>query len=81
MEMLIEDATVITMAPAGAAEAILIRDGRIAAVGSSGEVRAAAGPGVARTRHGVGVQESHLAGHRQRTTTCDPHRSFDARGL
>jgi predicted amidohydrolase YtcJ len=50
MEMLIEGATVITMAPAGTAEAILIRDGRIAAVGSSSEVRAVAGPGAVRTR-------------------------------
>ena len=50
MEMLIEGATVITMAPAGTAEAILIRDGRIAAVGSSSEVCAAAGPGAVRTR-------------------------------
>ena len=50
MEMLIEGATVITMAPAGPAEAILIRDGRIAAVGTNDAVRAAAGPGAARTR-------------------------------
>jgi hypothetical protein len=50
MEILIEGATVITMAPAGTAEAILIRDGRIAAVGSTSEVRAAASHGAARTR-------------------------------
>src|ERR1700677_2027335 len=50
MEMLIEGATVITMAPAGPAEAILIRDARIAAVGTNDAVRAAAGPGAARTR-------------------------------
>src|ERR1700677_2729681 len=50
MEMLIEGATVITMAPAGPAEAILIRDGRIAAVGTNDAVRAASVPVAARTR-------------------------------
>ncbi|HMH94060.1 MAG TPA: amidohydrolase family protein, partial [Streptosporangiaceae bacterium] len=46
MELVIEDAVVITMVPgAGAARAMLVRDGRIAAVGDPGEIRAAAGPG------------------------------------
>ncbi|HEY9242975.1 MAG TPA: amidohydrolase [Streptosporangiaceae bacterium] len=45
MELLVEDANVITMA-AGAdpAQSLLVRDGRIAAVGPAGQVRAAAGP-------------------------------------
>ena len=47
MELIIEDATIVTMAPgAGAAtataESMLVRDGRIAAVGPSAQVRAAA---------------------------------------
>ena len=46
MELVIADATVITMAPgSGSARALLVRDGRIAAVGDPGEIRAAAGPG------------------------------------
>ena len=46
MELVIEDAVVVTMAPgAGAARAMLVRDGRIAAVGDRGEIRAAASPG------------------------------------
>jgi predicted amidohydrolase YtcJ len=55
MELLIEDADVITMAAGSAAEpgvaagaeparCLLVRDGRIAAVGPAGLVRAAAGP-------------------------------------
>src|SRR5690349_15843800 len=46
MELLVEDATFVTMAaPAGAAgpaEAMLVRDGRIAAIGPAAQVRAAA---------------------------------------
>jgi predicted amidohydrolase YtcJ len=46
VELIVEDAVVITMAPdAGPAEAMLVRDGRIAAVGPPGAVRAAASPG------------------------------------
>jgi predicted amidohydrolase YtcJ len=46
VELVIEDAVVITMAPgAGTARAMLVRDGRIAAVGGPGAIRAAAGPG------------------------------------
>jgi predicted amidohydrolase YtcJ len=46
VELVIEDAVVVTMAPgAGTARAMLVRDGRIAAVGDPGEIRAAAGPG------------------------------------
>ena len=42
MELIIEDAVIVTMAPgAGPADAMLIRDGRIAAVGQAGTVRAA----------------------------------------
>jgi len=45
MELLVEDANVITMAAeAVPARCLLIRDGRIAAVGPAGPVRAAAGP-------------------------------------
>src|SRR5690242_20975971 len=44
MELLVEDATFVTMAePAGPAEAMLVRDGRIAAIGPAEQVRAAAG--------------------------------------
>ena len=51
MELVIEDAVVVTMAPgAGTARAMLVRDGRIAAVGDPGEIRAAAGPGAAVAR-------------------------------
>ncbi len=49
MELIIEDATIVTMAPgagagagAATAESMLVRDGRIAAVGPSAQVRAAA---------------------------------------
>jgi predicted amidohydrolase YtcJ len=46
VELVIEDAVVITMVPgAGTARAMLVRDGRIAAVGDPGAIRAAAGPG------------------------------------
>ena len=46
MELVIEDAVVVTMAPgAGTARAMLVRDGRIAAVGDPAQIRAAAGPG------------------------------------
>ncbi len=51
MELLIEDADVVTMTPGGAtAGAMLVRDGRIAAVGDPAQVRAAASPGAAVTR-------------------------------
>jgi predicted amidohydrolase YtcJ len=53
VELVIEDAVVVTMSPGGAtARAMLVRDGRIAAVGDPGEVRAAAGPGAAVARLG-----------------------------
>jgi predicted amidohydrolase YtcJ len=47
MELLVEDADIVTMASgaaAGQARSLLVRDGRIAAVGPAGPVRAAAGP-------------------------------------
>jgi predicted amidohydrolase YtcJ len=49
MELLVEDADIVTMAPGpgaatGPARCLLVRDGRIAAVGPAGPVRAAAGP-------------------------------------
>jgi predicted amidohydrolase YtcJ len=45
VELVIEDAVVVTMAQgARTARAMLVRDGRIAAVGDPGEIRAAAGP-------------------------------------
>ena len=52
MELIVEDAVTVTMAaatgpagPAGPARAMLVRDGRIAAAGQPGEIRAAATPG------------------------------------
>jgi hypothetical protein len=46
MELIIQDALVITMAPgAEPARALLVRDGRLAATGTADQVRAAAGPG------------------------------------
>jgi predicted amidohydrolase YtcJ len=49
MELLVEDADIVTMAPGSGpvterARCLLVRDGRIAAVGPAGPVRAAAGP-------------------------------------
>jgi predicted amidohydrolase YtcJ len=49
MELLVEDADIVTMAPGlgtatEPARCLLVRDGRIAAVGPAGPVRAAAGP-------------------------------------
>jgi len=45
MELIIEDAEFVTMAAAsGPADAMLVRDGRIAAVGPAEAVRAAASP-------------------------------------
>jgi predicted amidohydrolase YtcJ len=46
MDLIVEDAVVVTMAAgAGTAESMLVRDGRIAAAGSADAVRAAAAPG------------------------------------
>src|SRR6202041_3032565 len=45
MELIVEDAEFVTRAGAGPAQAMLVRDGRIAAVGPAGAVRAAASPG------------------------------------
>src|ERR1700757_3986259 len=51
MDLIVEDAVVITMAAgAGTAEALRVRDGRIAVVGTAGAVRAAAAPGAAVAR-------------------------------
>jgi predicted amidohydrolase YtcJ len=53
VELVIEDAVVVTMGPgSGTARAMLVRDGRIAAVGDPGEIRAAAGPGAEVARLG-----------------------------
>ena len=52
MEFIVEDATFVTMAPAGRAESMLVRDGRIAAIGPAAAVRAAAEPGAAVVRLG-----------------------------
>jgi predicted amidohydrolase YtcJ len=47
MELIVEDAELVTMAAGtGPAQAMLVRDGRIAAVGPAEAVRAAASPGV-----------------------------------
>ena len=52
MELIVEDAVIVTMAPgAGPADAMLIRNGRIAAVGRAETVRAAA-PGAEMVRLG-----------------------------
>ncbi|HEY8042807.1 MAG TPA: amidohydrolase [Streptosporangiaceae bacterium] len=46
MELVIEDAVIVTMGPGdGTAGAMLVRDGRIAVVGEPAQVRAAAAPG------------------------------------
>jgi predicted amidohydrolase YtcJ len=46
MELIVEDAVIVTMAAGtGPAGCMLVRDDRIAAVGSAGEIRAAASPG------------------------------------
>ena len=50
MELIVEDAEFVTMAPGGGADSMLVRDGRIAAVGPAGAVRAAAQPGAAVVR-------------------------------
>src|SRR5579859_2574673 len=51
MDLIVEDAVVVTMAAgAGPADALLVRDGRIAAVGTAEAVRAAAAPGAAVVR-------------------------------
>jgi predicted amidohydrolase YtcJ len=56
VELIVEDAEFVTMAPArgaetrGRAESMLVRDGRIAAIGPAAAVRAAAGPGAAVVR-------------------------------
>ncbi|HXZ76124.1 MAG TPA: amidohydrolase [Streptosporangiaceae bacterium] len=53
MELIVEDAVIVTMAVgAGAADSMLVRDGRIAAVGSAEEIRAAASPGARVARVG-----------------------------
>jgi predicted amidohydrolase YtcJ len=45
MELIVEDAEFVMMAGAEPAQAMLVRDGRVAAVGPAGAVRAAAAPG------------------------------------
>jgi hypothetical protein len=53
MELIIEDAVIVTMAAGGGqAGSMLIRDGRIAAVGSPGEIRARASRGARTARLG-----------------------------
>ena len=50
MELIVEDAEFVTMTPVDGAmstTSMLVRDGRIAAIGPAGAVRAAAGPGAA----------------------------------
>jgi len=50
VELIVEDAEFVTMAPGGRAGSMLVRDGRIAAIGPAGAVRAAAGPAAAVVR-------------------------------
>jgi predicted amidohydrolase YtcJ len=53
MELVVEDAVIVTMATsAGPAGSMLVRDGRIAAVGSAEKVRAVAAPGARVARLG-----------------------------
>ncbi len=53
MELVIEDAVVVTMSPGGGtAGAMLVRDGRVAAVGNPAQVRGAAAPGAQVARLG-----------------------------
>ena len=52
MELIVEDAEFVTMAPGRAAMSMLVRDGRIAAIGPAAAVRAAAEPGAAVARLG-----------------------------
>jgi predicted amidohydrolase YtcJ len=47
VELIVEGAEFVTMAPGGGAMSMLVRDGRIAAIGPAGAVRAAAEPGAA----------------------------------
>jgi predicted amidohydrolase YtcJ len=50
VELIVEDAEFVTMAPARSAESMLVRGGRIAAIGPAAAVRAAAGRGAAVVR-------------------------------
>jgi len=54
VELIVEDAVTVTMAggpgPSGPSRSMLVRDGRIAAVGPPGEIHAAASPGAAVVR-------------------------------
>jgi predicted amidohydrolase YtcJ len=52
VELIVEDAVIITMAAGGPAESMLVRDDRVAAVGSAGEVRAKAAAGARVVRLG-----------------------------
>jgi predicted amidohydrolase YtcJ len=53
MELILQDAVIVTMAAdAGPAGSMLVRDDRIAAVGSAGEIQAAASPGARVVRLG-----------------------------
>src|ERR1700733_4417788 len=52
VELIVEDAEFVTMAPGSGAESMLVRDGRIAVSGAAAAVRAAAGPGAAVVRLG-----------------------------
>jgi hypothetical protein len=50
VELIVEDAEFVTMAPGNGAQSMLVRDGRIAAIGPAAAVRAAAEPGAAVAR-------------------------------
>jgi predicted amidohydrolase YtcJ len=50
VELIVEDAEFVTMAPGSGTESMLVRDGRIAVTGPAAAVRAAAGPGAAVVR-------------------------------
>jgi hypothetical protein len=66
VELIVEDAEFVTMAAGdnGGARSMLVRDGRIAAIGPAAAVRAAAAPGAAVTRlHGATVIPGLIDAH------------------
>jgi predicted amidohydrolase YtcJ len=75
MELIVEDAVFVTMAAsAGPAGCMLVRDGRIAAVGSAGEIRAVAAPGARVVRlGGATVIPGLIDGHCHVSDVSHPH--------
>src|ERR1700680_3438959 len=74
MELIVEDAVFVTMAASAApAGCMLVRDGRIAAVGSAGEIRAGAGPGGGGGRLGADMYPMSALSRRAPTAASRPH--------